>query len=112
MVKSSNDTWAIPSGGIEEGETIEECCIREVKEETGCEGTVISNLFVKRRDYEGIQANVHYFNVKIIHEKICVNDPDNIIVEASWKSLEEVIHINHAYPEDKEFLIHLLSSNV
>lgn len=30
-----NDQWMIPGGGLEEGETDKECCIREIKEETG-----------------------------------------------------------------------------
>lgn len=29
------DQWMIPGGGIDEGETYEECCIREIAEETG-----------------------------------------------------------------------------
>lgn len=27
--------WSVPSGGIEQGEALEDCCIREVYEETG-----------------------------------------------------------------------------
>ena len=29
------DQWLIPGGGLEEGETPEQCCIRELAEETG-----------------------------------------------------------------------------
>ena len=35
------DTWSVPGGHIEYGETPEEAAIREVREETGCE---ITNL--------------------------------------------------------------------
>lgn len=31
----NEDAWMIPGGGIEPGETDEECCIRETEEETG-----------------------------------------------------------------------------
>ena len=27
--------WLVPGGGMEEGETAESCCVREVEEETG-----------------------------------------------------------------------------
>ena len=33
------DTWSVPGGHIEYGETPEEAAIREVREETGCEIT-------------------------------------------------------------------------
>lgn len=33
--------WVLPGGGIDEGETPEEACIREIKEETGLEAEII-----------------------------------------------------------------------
>ena len=35
QLRRDTDTWAPPSGGVEPGETIAECAIREVLEETG-----------------------------------------------------------------------------
>jgi ADP-ribose pyrophosphatase YjhB (NUDIX family) len=41
-------TWGSPSGFIEEGETPEEACLRELKEETGVSGQVIRLVAVRR----------------------------------------------------------------
>ncbi|WP_339215910.1 NUDIX domain-containing protein [Ornithinibacillus sp. FSL M8-0202] len=49
MVRAKGSSqWAVPSGGIEEGETPELCCIREVKEETGYAVTVKEEIYVKK----------------------------------------------------------------
>ena len=42
-------TWSIPSGGKEYGETFEECCLREITEETGYIGEIIEEIKVKRK---------------------------------------------------------------
>jgi len=42
---SAGDFWAPPGGGIDFGETVEECLIREFQEETGLEVSVGKFLF-------------------------------------------------------------------
>ncbi|MBD7985499.1 NUDIX hydrolase [Sporosarcina sp. Sa2YVA2] len=109
MVKSfDSQGWAVPSGGIEEGETPEECCVREVKEETGYDVKVIEQINVKRTIIKGIQVTTYYFRVEKIGGSSGINDPDKIIVEADWKSLSELKTIDHAYPEDLELLLEQL----
>lgn len=36
-LRADNGLWSIPGGGMEPGETVAECVIREVREETGVE---------------------------------------------------------------------------
>ena len=43
--------WVFPGGGIEKGETPEEACIREVKEETGLEVKICSLLHTLEGKY-------------------------------------------------------------
>ncbi|WP_343327792.1 NUDIX hydrolase [Lentibacillus saliphilus] len=57
--------WSIPSGGKEADETFEECCIREVKEETGYDVHIIRPLFTKTGTQEGFTVVVQYFEVAI-----------------------------------------------
>ncbi|MEX3624688.1 NUDIX hydrolase [Viridibacillus arvi] len=105
MVKGGNsESWAIPSGGIEQGETPEECCIREVKEETGYDIVIEDSLFIKETEIKGYKVITYYFKVNKTGESEGINDPDKIIVEAGWKSLRDIQNIQHAYPEDMEVL--------
>ncbi|KMY44282.1 hypothetical protein AC622_08480 [Bacillus sp. FJAT-27916] len=69
-------TWSIPSGGKEHGETFEECCLREITEETGYLGEIVEEIKVKRKTYEHLHmiAEVHYWreskaNMKNPHTK-------------------------------------------
>ncbi len=39
--RTDNGRWCMPGGGMDPGENIAECCIREVKEETGLEVEIV-----------------------------------------------------------------------
>ena len=109
MVNSfGSEEWAVPSGGIEEGESPEECCIREVKEETGYDVKVIEHLRVKETTIKGIKVKTYYFRVEKFGESSGINDPDKEIAEADWKSLSEITTIHHTYPEDLRLLLEQL----
>jgi 8-oxo-dGTP pyrophosphatase MutT (NUDIX family) len=100
-----NERWAIPSGGIEKGETPEECCIREVKEETGYDVRIIEKLTVKETVIKGIEVKTHYFKVEKLGESTGINDPDETIVEAAWIALSDLKDLAHMYPEDVRTII-------
>ncbi|TFE00564.1 NUDIX hydrolase [Jeotgalibacillus salarius] len=111
MVKShDSDAWAVPSGGIEEGETPEECCVREVMEETGYEVKITDHLFMKETMIKGIEVKTHYFKVDKIGKSRGIDDPDKIIELAEWMSLSHVEDMKHVYPEDKKFLLEVMKS--
>ncbi|RDI45536.1 NUDIX hydrolase [Falsibacillus pallidus] len=101
--------WSIPSGGREKGETFEECCIREVWEETGYEVEVIKPLHVKNGNYSGYEVKVQYFLVRIAGGSAIIQDPDELIHEIGWKSMDELSELTLAFPEDEEMLRGMLS---
>ncbi|MGI5421050.1 NUDIX domain-containing protein [Actinomadura luteofluorescens] len=37
LKRTDSDVWTLPTGGLEKGETLRECAIRECREETGVE---------------------------------------------------------------------------
>ncbi len=69
-------TWGSPSGFIEVGETPEEACLRELKEETGVSGQVVQLVGVGRigdKEVYGDMLMVRYL-VKVGDEEITPGD--------------------------------------
>jgi 8-oxo-dGTP pyrophosphatase MutT (NUDIX family) len=97
--------WSIPSGGKEPDETYEECCCREVFEETGYQIKVVNHLFEKTGKTFGISVHVHYFEAKIVGGKPVIQDPDGLIYEIAWKSIDDLKTLDMSFPEDRQFLI-------
>lgn len=94
--------WTVPSGTLEENETIEECCVREFVEETGFVVKTLDKIHNKNGviNEHGISYSVEYFLVEIISGEITIQDPDEFIHDIAWKSLEEIQTLDLAYPED------------
>lgn len=101
--------WSVPSGGIETGETFEECCVREVWEETGYKVKVTEKLFEKRGQSYGWNVEVHYYLVIVVSGAACLQDPDGLIHEVAWKSGTDIVDLDLSFPEDREFLMDLTS---
>ena len=53
--------WLIPGGGMEEGETPEDCCIRETEEETGFIVKPLRQFLTLYEYYEEYRYISHYF---------------------------------------------------
>ena len=63
--------WGSPSGFIEIGETPEEACLRELKEETGVCGKIVRLIVVARREDEEVYGDmlIVKYLVKVSDEK-------------------------------------------
>lgn len=96
MVKYQDGTWGIPGGLMELGESVEECAVREIKEEIGIE---IKNLrlfgvFSGKELFTKLRNGDEYYNVVIGY--VC-NDfigdilPDGIeVIEARFYKISEL----------------------
>lgn len=102
--KDEPKRWSVPSGGQEEDETLEECCVREVWEETGYHVEVINKIYEKKGVTYGIPVYVHYYLVKQTGGNMNIQDPDGLIHKIDWKGIYELREISLAFPEDYELL--------
>lgn len=99
--------WSVPSGGLEPEETFEECCIREIKEETGYDVKIIQLLFKKESQFN----ETHYFEVEVIGGEPTIQDPDGLIYDIDWKSSKVIENLSLSFKEDEGFLKDFLNDN-
>ena len=100
--EEKNNKYIIPGGGVEEGETYEQCCERELLEETGMqvrpkeEYLEITELF---QDWRHVN---HYFVCELIKETGSVNLTEaekNAGCTFKWLSMEQALEIFGRYED-------------
>jgi 8-oxo-dGTP pyrophosphatase MutT (NUDIX family) len=85
--------WQLPKGHIEEGETSPQTAVREVREETGVTGRVVTQLpgveyWYVERGLRRIHKTVDYFLLDYVSGDAADFDPQEVS-GASWFSWDE-----------------------
>lgn len=93
LIKRSG-VWDLPKGKLEKGETIPECAVREVEEETGLKGLkIISDLCETYHEYsEGskqIGKTTYWFlmNGETVTKQKLIPQREEGITELKWKEM-------------------------
>lgn len=86
--------WDLPKGKLDKGETLEECAVREVEEETGLKNvTLISPLIITYHTYhEGsrfILKESHWFTMKVSGNQTLIPQTEEDINEVKWITNKE-----------------------
>jgi 8-oxo-dGTP diphosphatase len=81
---ASGDFWAPPGGGVDFGETAEQCLVREFREETGMEISVGSFLFACEFIQKPLHAIELFFEVTITGGHLRKGD------DPEWPMVEDV----------------------
>jgi 8-oxo-dGTP pyrophosphatase MutT (NUDIX family) len=99
--------WLIPGGGMEEGETPEECCVREIEEETGLIVRPLFQYLKINEYYEEWRYIDDYFVCELVGEGQMKLTEAEIRrgVKPEWIPLEDAIEIfskHQDYAETEE----------
>jgi len=86
--------WSVPGGKLEAGESLVECCRREMQEETGLEVNVLSIAAVVERRIENFHYVIVDFLVELVNQKNNIPVAASDVSEARWIDLEKI----GAYP--------------
>jgi 8-oxo-dGTP pyrophosphatase MutT (NUDIX family) len=97
--------WGLAKGGIEDGESMEDAAVREVREETGIRAEIESSLGETRYFYVWedvrIRKTVHFYLMRAIGGD--VEDRDDEMEEIRWFPLERALK-RAAYRGERDVL--------
>jgi 8-oxo-dGTP pyrophosphatase MutT (NUDIX family) len=89
--------WDLPKGKLDTGETIEECALREVMEETGLQNVHLGKLIgIGYHEYfdtylqEDVIKETHWFAMRASGEQAVTPQTDEDITEIKWVSGSEM----------------------
>lgn len=99
------DYYETPGGGVKDNELISDAVLREIKEETGCEGIIISNLGLVDDYYNLIHRNNlnYYFLVKVTSfgKQALEETEKKIIKDLIWINIDDAIYLYENMNEEK-----------
>jgi ADP-ribose pyrophosphatase YjhB (NUDIX family) len=72
--------WSLPGGALEADESIEQCLLRELKEETGLDVSVIGLLYLTDRFYK---------DTHIVHMTFLVERAVDTPLELTWNHIDD-----------------------
>ena len=87
--------WCLPKGHLEDGETPEQAAVREIAEETGITGRVITALgvvdFWFSAEGRRVHKRVHHYLLEATGGELTVEgDPDREAVDVAWVALDDL----------------------
>jgi 8-oxo-dGTP diphosphatase len=93
--------WTLPKGKVEPGESLEECALREVREETGYE--CLLGRFVGEVEYLDRRARMKVVSYWLMQPTTGAFRPNGEVDELRWLPLTEAVG-TLSYRHDRELL--------
>ena len=91
------DKWDLPKGKLDPGESIEQCSLREVKEETGLRNVTLGKLIdVSTHEYfdaflsEEVVKETHWYAMVANGDQILIPQTEEDITDIKWVTNQEL----------------------
>lgn len=107
LTRAEGKVFCLPKGKMEKSETPQEAALREVKEETGLNGTIEEELgeikywFYSDEDKARVHKTVTFFLMK--YESGDIADHDTDAEEVRWLPIEQALEIM-TYPSERQMV--------
>jgi len=105
--------WDLPKGKLDKGETLEQCAVREVEEETGLANIkLLSHLLTTYHTYhEGtkfVLKESYWYNMQVSGKQNLQPQLEEDILETRWVTLEEAVAL---FPECFPSVVDVISQH-
>lgn len=106
--------WDLPKGKLDEGETIEECSLREVEEETGVQHIKLENKLtityhIYKENGETILKESHWYRMKTAQQDL-IPQTEEDIEKCQWVAFKKLKdYETNMHPSIKDVIIKALT---
>lgn len=93
LITTKSWKFSLPKGHVEEGDSVEDTAIREVKEEAGVTASIETFLGTAEWKLRSGDTKIVYIYLMKTIKDGKVEDPDNEILKAEWKTLDDAVRL-------------------
>ncbi|MEP6747537.1 MAG: NUDIX hydrolase [Bacteroidota bacterium] len=104
------EKWDLPKGKLDPGETLEQCAVREVEEETGIENIslqdhLITTYHTYHESGKFILKESYWYTMSISDEQVLIPQAEEQIADARWVMKDQIEELlNNTFPSVKDVL--------